>query len=144
MSADVASRRIFFISLSLLTGFKVSVSPVSRKRTENNSPALMLGLMAANRRLGALETVAKDFLRRVKAQLAAAGDLAGRVAEHGGRAFGEEAVALRIIPESPEIRVVKRRERRAPGRKRNGRSAAQRGDIFLVGLKNWVQGAIKI
>ena len=104
----------------------------------------MLGLMAANRRLGALETVAKDFLRRVKAQLAAAGDLAGRVAEHGGRAFGEEAVALQIIPESPEIRVVKRRERRAPGRKRNGRSAAQRGDIFLVGLKNWVQGAIKI
>ena len=48
------------------------------------------------RRPGALETFAGNFLRRVNAQLAAAGDFARRVVEHVGRAFGEDAVALRI------------------------------------------------
>ena len=48
------------------------------------------------RRPGAFETFAGNFLRRVNAQLAAAGDFARRVVEHVGRAFGENAVALRI------------------------------------------------
>ena len=46
------------------------------------------------RRPGAFETFAGNFLRRVNAQLAAAGDFARRMVEHVGRAFGEEAVAL--------------------------------------------------
>ena len=44
------------------------------------------------RRLGALEVFAGEFLRRVNAEFAAAGDFAGGVVEHVGRAFGEEAV----------------------------------------------------
>ena len=48
------------------------------------------------RRPGAFETFAGNFLRRVKTHFAAAGDFAGRVVKHVGRAFGEEAVALRI------------------------------------------------
>src|SRR2546425_13131131 len=45
---------------------------------------------------GAFEAFARQFLRRVNAEFAAAGDFAGGVVEHVGRAFGEEAVALRI------------------------------------------------
>ena len=41
------------------------------------------------RRPRAFETFAGNFLRRVNAQLAAAGDFARRVVEHVGRAFGE-------------------------------------------------------
>ena len=42
------------------------------------------------------EAFAGEFLRRVEAEFAAAGDFAGGVVEHVGRAFGEEAVALRV------------------------------------------------
>ncbi len=48
------------------------------------------------RRPRAFETFAGNFLCRVNAELAAAGDFARRVVEHVGRAFGEDAVALRI------------------------------------------------
>ena len=48
------------------------------------------------RRPGAFETFAGEFLRRVDAEFAAAGDFAGGVIQHVGRAFGEDAVALRI------------------------------------------------
>ena len=44
---------------------------------------------ANQRRPGAFETFARNFLRRVNAELAADGDFAGRVVEHVGRAFGE-------------------------------------------------------
>jgi len=43
-----------------------------------------------------LKPFAGIFLRRVNAELAAAGDLTRRVVEHVGGAFGEDAVALRI------------------------------------------------
>jgi len=46
------------------------------------------------RRPGAFEAFAGEFFRRDNAQLPAAGDFAGGVVEHVGRAFGEEAVAL--------------------------------------------------
>ena len=39
---------------------------------------------------------AAEFLRRVDAEFAAAGDFARRMVEHVGRAFGEEALALRV------------------------------------------------
>ena len=48
------------------------------------------------RRPGAFETFAGNFLRRVKTHFAANGDFAGGVVKHVGRAFGEDAVALRI------------------------------------------------
>jgi len=48
------------------------------------------------RRPGAFEAFAGNFLRRVYAEFAADGDFAGGVVEHVGRAFGEEAVALRV------------------------------------------------
>ncbi len=48
------------------------------------------------RRPGAFETFARNFLRCVDAEFAAAGDFAGGVVEHVGRAFGEDAVALRV------------------------------------------------
>src|SRR5437773_7581522 len=47
-------------------------------------------------RPGAFETFAGEFLRRVYAEFAAAGDFAGGVVAHVGRAFGEDAVALWI------------------------------------------------
>ena len=45
------------------------------------------------RRPGAFEAFAGEFLRRINAEFAAAGDFAGGVVEHLGRAFGEDAVA---------------------------------------------------
>ena len=48
------------------------------------------------RRPGAFAAFAGEFLRRVEAEFAAAGDFVGGVVEHVGRAFGEEAVALRV------------------------------------------------
>ena len=48
------------------------------------------------RRPGAFEAFARNFLRRVNAEFAAAGDFAGGVVKHVGRAFGEDAVPLRI------------------------------------------------
>ena len=48
------------------------------------------------RRPGAFESFAGNFLRGVKTHFAAAGDFARGVVEHVRRAFGEEAVALRI------------------------------------------------
>ena len=48
------------------------------------------------RRPGAFETFAGNFLRRINAEFAATGDFARGVVEHVGRAFGEEAVAWRI------------------------------------------------
>ena len=73
-------------------------------------PSLVSGLVSENpvypfphrfvhadqRRPRALETFAGNFLRRVDAEFAADGDFAGGVVEHVGRAFGEDAVALRI------------------------------------------------
>ncbi|MBI5774105.1 MAG: hypothetical protein HZA89_10230 [Verrucomicrobia bacterium] len=44
----------------------------------------------------AFEAFARNYLRRIKAEFAAAGDFAGGVVEHVGRAFGENAVALRV------------------------------------------------
>ena len=44
------------------------------------------------------ETFARNFLRRVNAEFAAAGDFARGVVEHVGRAFGEDAV-----PPSPRL-----------------------------------------
>ncbi len=54
------------------------------------------GIHLDERRPGAFETFARDFLRRVDAEFAAAGDFARGVVEHVGRAFGEDAVALRV------------------------------------------------
>ena len=44
------------------------------------------------RRPGALEVFAGEFLRRINAEFAADGDFAPGVVEHVGRAFGEDAV----------------------------------------------------
>ena len=57
---------------------------------------LYRGIHLDERRPGAFEDFARQFLCRINAEFAAAGDFAGRVVEHVGRAFGEEAVALRI------------------------------------------------
>jgi len=48
------------------------------------------------RRPGAFEAFAGVFLSRINAEFAAAGDFAGGVVEHVGRAFGEEAVGSLI------------------------------------------------
>ena len=48
------------------------------------------------RRPGAFEAFAGEFLRRVNAEFIAAGDFAGGMFEHVERTFGGEAVALRI------------------------------------------------
>ena len=47
-------------------------------------------------RPGAFEAFALQFLRRINAEFAAAGDFTGGVVEHVGRTFGEDAVALRV------------------------------------------------
>jgi hypothetical protein len=45
---------------------------------------------------GRLKPSPGSFFVRINAEFAAAGDFAGGVVEHVGRAFGEEAVALRV------------------------------------------------
>ncbi len=53
------------------------------------------GIHLDERRPGAFEAFAGEFLRRVEAEFAAAGDFTRRVVEHVRQALGEEAVALR-------------------------------------------------
>lgn len=57
---------------------------------------LDLFVHAHQRRPGASEILAGEFLRRVNGEFVAAGDFAGGTVEHVGRTFGEEAVVLRI------------------------------------------------
>ena len=76
-------------------------------------------------RPGAFETFAWQFLRRVNAEFAAAGDFAGGVVQHVGRAFGEHLVGsllpLILIPDSV-VRFAARQDQIEPsvGIKVNG------------------------
>ena len=75
------------------------------------------GIHLDQRRPGAFEAFAGNFLRRINAKFAAAGDFAGGVVEHVGRAFGEEAVALRVgVGAEAEEDFAGARPRRRPPR----------------------------
>ena len=56
---------------------------------------------------GAFETFAGNFLRRVNAQLAAAGDFARRVVEHVGRAFGESLRTATMLSRCGSVLAVR-------------------------------------
>ena len=56
----------------------------------------LCGIHFDERRLEVFKASAGEFLRRINAELAAAGNFAGGVIKHVGRVFGENAVALRV------------------------------------------------
>ena len=81
------------------------------------------------RRPGAFEAFAWIFLRRVNAEFAAAGDFGGRVVEHVGRAFGEEAVPP--SPGSGATSALRAMSAQWPSRQFNFELASQgQGNVF--------------
>jgi hypothetical protein len=85
------------IILNLVEGERIEAR--RSESTRSNSASIFLRTRFNHldeRRPGAFEAFARGVFFASNAKFAADGDFARRVVEHVGRAFGEDAVALRV------------------------------------------------
>ena len=111
LSAQACVTDVLSLKCQRCPGFMAANAPLGHSIHNASESSVGATFVRRNpvdeRRPGAFEAFARQFLRRINAEFAAAGDFAGGVVEHVGRAFGEDAV-----PPSPKASA----DRRVAGR----------------------------